>query len=364
MAIWDTLKNLLTGAGGAVGDFVTNAKVNAYKNSLAPTPQVTTAAQRAAMQKPTTPSAQVPSNYSSSYSAGYSPVNYASTRQAAAANVGAAYDPLKTLLENEINKGIPGRYKESIKTTEKRLPLNQQRYQNLLDQLEASDVAATKNIKEQEDIGLGGARARAGARGLYDSSVLAGGEQRISKQAMDALLAQAGEKTLKQEQYSSERALDDQAVYEALASLYNQREGEVSGVRSQLAGIPIEMLGGINNEVANALNAAQVNISGSSSSGANKGVFRDYIDPETGDIRSGYFVDGQLVSDAGTPVPETGAERTSYLLGNMLQKYLTDSELSPEEVRDLQQQFPFEGETIAALAKQYQPKGKGFLGLF
>jgi hypothetical protein len=379
MAIWDSLTSLakkipnpIYNLGSSLASSLQNSFRQSYANTLPATPRVTTATERAAMALKNKPAAQpdLPMNTSNtSYSGSYgaSPFDYNASRATAEANVSKAYDPLRNLLQNEVSKGIPKRYEEQINTTKERLPLNQRKYQALLDQLEQVTAAQKTDIKGQEASALGAAGARAGARGLYDSSVLAGGEQRISKDAMQALIDAEDKKKLAGEGYSADYALADQGVFEALSGLYNQKEGDIANTLAKLYGIPADMLGSIQNEVGGMQNAANLNADiayKNSQSSTNKGTFEDYLDPATGEMKKGYFVNGQLVSDIGGAVPGEYEGQVSASMSAMLKNLLADGTLSPEEAQKLRIAFPFQGPNIDALAKQYKPKSSFLSGIF
>jgi len=309
-----------------------------------------------------TPQSQVGYGISGSYGGG-APIDYYGARARASSDVNAAYDPLRKLLENEMNKGIPDRYGKQAETAKGQLPLNQRKYESMLALLEQSTGENKADILGQEDTALGAERARAGARGLYDSSVLAGGEQRIAKDAMTALTENERNQQLKAEGYNTDYKTADQSVFDYLASLYNQQEGAVSDVKSRLLGIPADALGAIQNEIGGMVGAKNANTSAysaskSASSSANKGDLTTFTDEATGETHQGYFdpITGQLIQDIGVAPGLTGEERATSNMSKMLENLLADGSLSSEEVQQLTTAFPFQATTIKALSDQYKKK--------
>jgi hypothetical protein len=380
MAIWDTIKKSISTLPGdlyntgktAVTGLATAIQPSIYAagdwlgsklyNTGYQPPHVTTPAERAGMLAAkdasdmfkTQSQVQYPSGSSGvGGSAGAGGLDYWSNRGRMTGEVSKAYDPLRGLLEKEMNEGIPDRYKDEQKTIEKRKPLNQKRYEAMLALLNQGTEMNAQKIQEAEDTGLGGARAREAASGLYNSSILSNMEQNISEQAMKEDLANQANALLKGEQYKNEWETSDQGVDEALANLFTRKDTDIQNTLARLLGIPADMLTSIDRGMGGVIDAANANTNAfnawNSAGGGGAGsklTYQEVLNPETGRYEGGWYdpYTGQLVNTAGGAMLGTEAERDKAALTALISQFLGDDKtpgtISPEENKALKVRFP------------------------
>lgn len=376
MAIWDTLKKSITSLPGDLYNTFTKQLPAVMKNAYGTqvpalykmaTTNYQTPAPNYPIKKPlmeTQSQVEYPASQTGGSSGiggrtGAGGLDYWSNRARMTGEVSGAYDPLRQLLEKEMYEGIPDRYSEEQETIEKRKPLNQQRYEAMLDLLNQATEMNTEQIQEAEDTGLGGARARSATRGLYDSSVLANAEQMISREAMEQDIANQANKLLQGEKYKTDWELADQGVDESLANLFTRKDTDIQNTLARLLGIPADMLTSIDRGMGGVIDAANANTnafnawtsaSGGGSSKANTEII-SMFDEATGKTRQ-VLIDmntGLPVQDLGINPGETADERGDTAMYYTLQSMLEDGELTPEEQQQLYTQFPYAGVSSSSL---------------
>lgn len=110
-------------------------------------------------------------------------------------------------------------YQEAIKTEENRLPLIQQRYKALLDEIDLAEKEGTTATKQAEKAQISETQARAAAQGIFPGTVELGAEEVTRQNALQTILG-LGEKAT----VAKAKALADQAA----------EEGDVSALIAKL----------------------------------------------------------------------------------------------------------------------------------
>jgi hypothetical protein len=319
-----------------------NGSIAAPTPTKAPAPTSTTISNVAKMGTSSIP------NYSTAFNQGQSAAQ-------------AAYQPYTDYLKGQV-KDTTGRYNAVADSAKSQIPLIQQRYSALLDQLNQVTETNKNEINSQEANQIGQQDARAAARGTFGSSGMEGGEQMITKYALQAISDLLSGQKSKQQELSASEGTDIGNVEDYMNNLKLQGANAAQGLLGNIAQIPSQLFSAAGNYATGVTNtaAAQENsalqqmlasIKGGGSAG---GTYQDYVD-QNGQAQTGYFVNGQLVNNIGSPISKSGAGQNQAGLSAALAKVQADNVVTPEEYQWLKQQFPYDSDTIDNLVTVQQP---------
>jgi hypothetical protein len=129
-------------------------------------------------------------------------------------------------------------YENAIKTEEAGVPLIQQRYQSLLDEINTNLGAGVSAYQTGEKESVSSAQARAGASGTYSGSTELGTEANIRSTTAGNISILESQATTQAEKAAAQANLDEQAVYTQVAQLgISEAQAEQSGLKDALSAI-------------------------------------------------------------------------------------------------------------------------------
>lgn len=137
---------------------------------------------------------------------------------------GSVYDPIKQEYEDYGNK-LSGLYAGQKKELEAAVPLIQQRYSNLIKELEAKDLETQGDIKEEGEAAIGETQARAGARGMFSSGVEIGQEAKIGQDVAKLIKSQAEGTARRKGEATTAQGTEENQIRQMIANLA-MSEGE------------------------------------------------------------------------------------------------------------------------------------------
>lgn len=298
-------------------------------------------------RQPTTTTTKTTTSYGGGGSYGGNIPTYSSAFSQGQNAAKSVYDPYTKILQQQ-QKDTEKRYSTYSNKAKERLPIIQERYKALFDQLDQTTATQTRELGEEETAQLGRQDARAAARGTFGSSSMDSGEQMITKAISNLISDAYAQNKSKKEELSAKRGLEEQDVFDYINNLLLQGEDQIGGIGRTIAGLPLEMFNAAGNYAggvigaesarANAANeAARIAQSASTASSA-KGTYRDFVD-ENGDVKTGYFVDGQLQNTVGGAVPDA---KTAALdkISKAVAGYAADNIVTSDEQAALLSMFP------------------------
>lgn len=144
----------------------------------------------------TTPTAQAVVSGGSNYQ----PQSFEQALSSVAGKVGEAYQPGVDVLTKGLET-TEARTLEREKLAQEELPIIQQRYKTLLDELETKSLETREDIKGVGTAAIGETRARAGATGIYSSGIEIGQEANIGALTAKTLKSAAGDYETNKQKY-------------------------------------------------------------------------------------------------------------------------------------------------------------------
>lgn len=254
------------------------------------------------------------------------------------------------------------RYNEYSKTQEKMLPLIQQRYAALLDQIKTSMDTQRGDIQEQETSQLGRQQARAAARGTYGSSVMEGQEQMISRATQDALSTLAADERSKNQELSAAQGLEEESVYDKMRQILLGGEDRAEDIRGLLyAMFPQKgafaqgLAGGyIDTEATRADQALQgylASLKSGGSAGANTTI-KTMWNPQTRQNEEALIDEttGEILNWVGASEQGYGIDEDYARLGRELEYMQTP--LNTQDAATLKRRYPGLGDYIDSITEK------------
>jgi hypothetical protein len=153
----------------------------------------------------------------------------------------AAYQPSYDILNQQLTAQQPI-YAAQRANLEAAIPLNQQRYQALLAELEAKDAETQGEIKTEGTAAIGETRARAGASGTYSSGIEQGQEAIIGQNVAKLIKSQAETTARNKITYSLNRDENELKIRTALSDLASEESEQGFKIRKAIAAIGPEMI--------------------------------------------------------------------------------------------------------------------------
>lgn len=134
------------------------------------------------------------------------------------------YSPIQKSYEDYGTK-LTELYSGQKKELEGAIPLIQQRYANLIKELEAKDVETTGEIKSEGEAAIGETQARAGARGLFSSGVELAQEAKIGESVAKLIKSQAEGTARRKGEATTAQGEEENKIRQMIANLA-MSEGE------------------------------------------------------------------------------------------------------------------------------------------
>ena len=158
---------------------------------------------------------------------------------------------INTLMSSLANPDLSA-YESAKEITAAQLPLIQQRYKSLLDEIKANTGAGVSAYQTGAKEAVSAAQARAGASGTFSSSTEIGQEANINAQAASSIATLENQATTQEEKAAAEENLTELAVAKEIASLgISEAQAQQSGLKDALMAVIEQEKVGIAETVAN-----------------------------------------------------------------------------------------------------------------
>lgn len=151
------------------------------------------------------------------------------------------YKPYEDILNQQLtNQGqVFQAQRENLQAA---IPLNQQRYEQLLKELEAKDLETQQQIKTEGEAAIGETRARAGARGTFTSGIEQGQESVIGGNVAKLIKSQAEGTERNKQTYALNRDENENKIRGLLTDLASQESEQGFKIRQAIAAIGPDVL--------------------------------------------------------------------------------------------------------------------------
>jgi hypothetical protein len=174
-------------------------------------------------------------------SGGYTPQNFEDVLKGVSGTVGEAYKQS----ENVLNEGLAkteANAAEREKLAREEMPIIQQRYKTLLEDLETKNTETQENIKGAGNAAIGETRARAGATGIYSSGVELGQEAKIGALTAKTLRQASGDYQTNIQKYLNMQSEEELNVRKNILEIIDAGDTASLKIRQAIAAIGPEKL--------------------------------------------------------------------------------------------------------------------------
>lgn len=185
----------------------------------------------------TTPTAQAAVSGGGSYQ----PKSFEDTLSSIAGKVSEAYKPSTDVLTTGLQKTEAATL-EREKLAREELPIIQQRYKTLLDELNTKSEEAQADIKGVGNAAIGETRARAGATGIYSSGIELGQEANIGALTAKTLRQAAGDYETNKQKYLGMQSQEELNLKKNILDIVSTGDEASLKLRQAIAAIGPEKL--------------------------------------------------------------------------------------------------------------------------
>lgn len=167
---------------------------------------------------------------------GYQPQSFETVLSSLASKMTEAYKPsVDVLTKGQTTLEAATLAREKLAQEE--LPIIQQRYKTLLDELEAKSLETTKDIKEVGTAAIGETRARAGATGIYSSGIEIAQEANIGALTAKTLRGAAGDFETNKQKYLDMQTQEEYNLKKNILDIVSQGDEASFKIQQAIAAI-------------------------------------------------------------------------------------------------------------------------------
>jgi hypothetical protein len=182
-----------------------------------------------------------PATSGASSGTGYNPQSFESALSSVAGKVNEAYQPGMDVLNQGLAKTEANTLQREQLAREE-LPIIQQRYKTLLDELNTKSEESMADIKGVGNAAINETRARAGATGIYSSGIEIGQEANIGALTAKTLRGAAGDYETNKQKYIGMQSEEELNLKKNILDIVSQGDESSLKLRQAIAAIGPEKL--------------------------------------------------------------------------------------------------------------------------